>query len=197
MSAPLVGNKAPRFTLEGVCNKEFKSYELPHKDGKWTILVFYPLDFTFVCPTEIIAFSEATAKFRKLGAELYGISVDSKFSHLAWTETPRDRGGVGEIAYPLLADLNKEVATMFGALTPAGVALRALFIIDDEGVIQHATINNLSVGRKVEETMRLLQAYQYTKSHAGEVCPAEWEPGKETMKANPSGLKDYARKVHA
>jgi len=197
VSATLVGNKAPRFTLEGVCNKEFKSYTLPHGDGKWTILIFYPLDFTFVCPTEIIAFSEATAKFRQLGAELYGISVDSKFSHLAWTDTPRDRGGVGEIAYPLLADLNKEVATMFGALTPAGVALRALFIIDDEGVIQHATINNLSVGRKVEETMRLLQAYQYTKSHAGEVCPAQWEPGKETMKANPTGLKDYARKVHA
>jgi peroxiredoxin (alkyl hydroperoxide reductase subunit C) len=194
---PLVGDKAPSFALEGVCNKEFKSYTLPHEDGRWTILIFYPLDFTFVCPTEIIAFSDAAAKFRKLRAELYGISVDSKFSHLAWTETPRDRGGVGEIAYPLLADLNKEVATMFGVLTAAGVALRGLFIIDDDGVVQHATINNLSVGRKVDETLRLLQAYQYTKSHAGEVCPAEWEPGKETMKSNPSGLKDYARKVHA
>lgn len=193
---PLVGSKAPRFSVEGVVNKEFKTYSLPHEDGKWTILIFYPLDFTFVCPTEIIAFSEAVEDFRKLRTELYGVSIDSKFSHLAWTETPRDRGGVGNIAYPLLADINRKVAELFGVLTPDGVALRGLFLIDDEGVVQHATINNLSVGRKVGETLRLLQAYQYTKSHAGEVCPAEWEPGKATMKSDPRGLQEYARKAH-
>jgi len=194
---PLVGSKAPRFTLEGVLHKDFKNYSLPHEDGKWTVLIFYPLDFTFVCPTEIIAYSDAAEKFRKNKTELYGVSIDSKFSHLAWTEMGRDKGGVGDIAYPLLADINRKVADLFGVLTPEGVALRGLFLIDDEGVVQHATINNLSVGRKVDETLRLLQAYQYTKSHGGEVCPAEWEPGKETMKSNPGGLKEYAKKVHA
>jgi peroxiredoxin (alkyl hydroperoxide reductase subunit C) len=193
--SPLVSSKAPRFTLEGVLNKEFKNYSVP-AEGRWTVLLFYPLDFTFVCPTEVIAYGNHADEFKKLKTDLYGISVDSKFTHLAWTETAKNEGGVGNLPYPLLADLQKKVAEMFGVLTSEGVALRGLFIIDDEGVVQHATINNLSVGRRPEETLRLLQAYQYTKSHAGEVCPAEWEPGKTTMKADPKGLKEYAKKAH-
>ena len=187
-----VGAKAPAFELEGVFKGSFKNYALPHADGKWTVLLFYPLDFTFVCPTEIIAFSEATEQFRALGAELYGISVDSVFSHLAWTETARKNGGVGPLNFPLLADLGKTVAAQFGVLS-GPVALRGLFIIDDEGIVQQATINNLAVGRSVDETLRLLQAFQYAKK-SGEVCPANWQPGADTMKASVAGLKDYAEK---
>ena len=188
----LVGNKAPNFTLTGVLNKQFNDYTLPHTDGKWTVLLFYPLDFTFVCPTEVIAFSDAIDKFKEINTAVYGVSVDSQFTHLAWTETDRKMGGVGNIQYPLLADLNKEVAESFGILK-GGVALRGLFIIDEEGVIQHATINNLAVGRSVEETLRMVQAFQHTKK-SGEVCPANWHPGDDTMKADPDGLVEYAKK---
>lgn len=185
----LVGKPAPDFKLEGVLKEQFGEYSLVK--GKWNILLFYPLDFTFVCPTEVIAFSKAAAEFEKLGCQLFGVSVDSKFTHLAWTQTPEKEGGVGVINYPLLADLKKEVAQAYGVLTDGGVALRGLFIIDDEGVLQSAIINNLSVGRSVTETLRLLKAFQFTKSH-GEVCPADWEEGKDTMKPNPKGLKEYA-----
>lgn len=187
-----VGSKAPAFELEGVFKGQFKNYALPRTDGKWTVLLFYPLDFTFVCPTEIIAFSEAAEKFKALGAEVYGISVDSAFSHLAWTETARKNGGVGQINFPLLADLGKDVAAKFGVLA-GPVALRGLFIIDEEGIVQQATINNLAVGRSVDETLRLIQAFQHVKK-SGEVCPANWQPGADTMKANPEGLKEYAQK---
>ena len=190
----LVGTKAPEIQLEGVLHKQFAGYKLPHSDGKWTLLLFYPLDFTFVCPTEVIAFSDAAEQFKKINTALYGVSVDSKFSHLAWTETPRNQGGVGDIQYPLLADLNKQTAAAYGLLTPGGVALRGLVLIDEEGVIQHATINNLAVGRSVEETLRLVQAFQHTKK-SGEVCPANWHPGGETMKPTPDGLKQYAESL--
>ncbi len=188
----LVGNKAPEFTLTGVLNKQFKDITLPHADGKWTVLLFYPLDFTFVCPTEVIAFSDGLDKFKEINTEVYGISVDSQFTHLAWTETERKAGGVGNIQYPLLADLNKEVAEKYEVLLD-GVALRGLFIIDDKGIIQHATINNAPVGRSVEETVRLVQAFQHV-AKSGEVCPANWHPGDDTMKADPNGLVDYAKK---
>jgi len=187
----LVGKEAPRIELEGVVHKEFKKFDLPHTDGKWTLLLFYPLDFTFVCPTEIIAFSDAHSRFREIGVEIYGVSVDSVFSHLAWTETDRKQGGVGDIEYPLLADINKKVAESYGILTEAGVALRGLFLIDDEGIVQHATINNLAVGRSVDETLRLVQAFQHTRE-VGEACPAGWQPGDDTMKETPEGLKQYA-----
>ncbi len=186
----LVGKPAPDFALEGVLHGKFDKYSLVK--GKWNILLFYPLDFTFVCPTEVIAFSKHFAEFEKLGAVVYGVSVDSKFAHLAWTNTPEKQGGVGDINYPLLADLNKEVAKAY-RVESGGVALRGLFIIDDEGVVQSAIINNLSVGRSVAETLRLLKAFQFTKSH-GEVCPADWDEGGDTMKPNPDGLKDYAAK---
>ncbi len=191
-----IGGKAPSFELEGVLHKNFNTYKLPHSDGKWTLLLFYPLDFTFVCPTEIVAFSDADNRFKELNTNLYGISVDSKFTHLAWTETDRSQGGVGDINFPLLADLNKTVARSYGVLIEdAGVALRGLFLIDDEGMVQHATINNLAVGRGVDETIRLIQAFQHAKQ-SGEVCPADWTPGSETMKPDPNGLKEYAQGKH-
>jgi len=189
---PLVGNKAPEFTVTGVQNGQFNEYTLPNTNGRWTLLLFYPLDFTFVCPTEIIAFSNRTAEFKELGVDVYGISVDSQFSHLAWTETERKNGGVGNLEYPLLADINKNVSNDYGVLT-GGVALRGMYLIDDEGIIQHATINNLAVGRSVDETLRLVQAFQTTKK-TGEVCPADWTPSADTMQADPSGLKAYAKK---
>ncbi len=189
---PLVGSKAPEFKTVGVLNSQFVDYELPHTDGKWTMLLFYPLDFTFVCPTEVIAFSDAYDKFKELNVEIYGVSVDSQFSHLAWCDTPRNQGGVGKLNYPLLADINKEISTKYNVLTGEGVALRGLFLIDEEGVIQHATINNLAVGRNVEETLRLIQAFQHTKV-SGEVCPANWTPGADTMKPDSDGLKAYAK----
>lgn len=186
----LVGEAAPVLKLEGVYAGHFVSATLP-APGKWTVLLFYPLDFTFVCPTEITALSDAIDRFKALGVELYGISVDSKFSHLAWTESPRHLGGVGPVSFALLSDLNREAARAYGVLRE-GVALRGLFLIDDEGIVQHATINHLAVGRNVEETLRLIEAFQYVK-RTGEVCPVNWKPGQVGMKPNPEGLKEYAK----
>ena len=187
----IVGRQAPDFALEGVLNGRFATYRLSDYKGKWVVLFFYPLDFTFVCPTEILAFSDRLGEFKKLGAEVLGASVDSKFSHLAWTEKPREQGGIKSLAYPLLEDLGKELAEEYGVLDEKGrVALRGLFIIDPEGVVQHATINNTSVGRSVDETLRVLQAFQYVKEH-GEVCPADWKPGTKSMKADWEKSKEY------
>ena len=187
----IVGRQAPDFALEGVLNGRFATYRLSDYKGKWVVLFFYPLDFTFVCPTEILAFSDRLGEFKKLGAEVLGASVDSKFSHLAWTEKPREQGGIKSLAYPLLEDLGKELAEEYGVLDEKGrVALRGLFIIDPDGVVQHATINNTSVGRSVDETLRVLQAFQYVKEH-GDVCPADWKPGTKSMKADWEKSKEY------
>jgi peroxiredoxin (alkyl hydroperoxide reductase subunit C) len=187
----LIGRKAPEFTAEGVLNGQFKSYKLADYAGKWVVLFFYPLDFTFVCPTEILAFSDRLAEFKKLGAEVLGVSVDSKFSHLAWTEKKREEGGISGLQYPLIEDLKKEIAASFQVLADGGaVALRGLFVIDPDGVVQHATINNLGVGRSVDETLRVLQAFQYVAEH-GEVCPAGWKPGDKSMKAGWNESKEY------
>ena len=187
----IVGRKAPDFALEGVLNGRFGTYRLSEHRGRWVVLFFYPLDFTFVCPTEILAFSDRLGEFRKLGAEVLGASVDSKFSHLAWTEKPREQGGIKGLAYPLLEDLKKELAAAYGVLDEAGaVALRGLFLIDPDGVVQHATVNNLGVGRSVDETLRVLQAFQHVREH-GEVCPADWKPGTKTMKADWEKSKEY------
>jgi len=190
--AAFVGQHAPDFKLEAVLNGQFHSATLADYQGKWLVVLFYPLDFTFVCPTELLAFSDRVTDFSKLGAELVGVSIDSKFAHLAWTEKDRKEGGIKGLAYPLLADLDKEMAANFGVLS-GGVALRGMFIIDPEGVIQHATINNLAVGRSVDETLRVLQAFQYTRAH-GEVCPADWKPGKESMKAEWGKSKEWFSK---
>ena len=187
----IVGRQAPDFALEGVLNGSFHTYRLSDYKGKWVILFFYPLDFTFVCPTEILAFSDRLGEFKKLGAEVLGASVDSKWSHLAWTEKPREEGGIKSLAYPLLEDLGKELAEEYGVLDEAGkVALRGLFVIDPDGVVQHATINNTAVGRSVDETLRVLQAFQFVREH-GEVCPADWKPGTKAMKADWDKSKEY------
>ncbi len=191
----LVGKQAPEFTAEGVLGGDIsKTFTLADYRKKWVVLFFYPLDFTFVCPTEILAFSDRIDEFKKLGAAVLGVSIDSKFCHLAWTEKKREEGGIAGLAYPLVADVTKKIARDYDVLDEAaGVALRGLFIIDPKGVVQHATINNLGVGRSVDETLRVLQAFQYVAAH-GEVCPAGWKPGDKTMKAGWNESKEYFAK---
>ena len=187
-----VGQKAPVFTATAVVDQEFKEISLSQYRGKYVVLFFYPLDFTFVCPTEITAFSDRYADFTSRNTEVLGVSVDSQFSHLAWIQTDRKQGGLGDIAYPLVADLKKEIARAYNVLDEeAGVALRGLFLIDPEGNVQHATINNLPVGRNVEETLRILQAFQHVQSNPDEVCPANWTPGERTMNPDPVKSKDF------
>ena len=187
-----VGQVAPDFTATVVIDQEFQTKKLSSYRGKYVILFFYPLDFTFVCPTEVIAFSERYEEFSQINTEILAISVDSEFSHLAWIQTPRTEGGVGDIAYPLVSDLKKEISTAYNVLDPdSGVALRGLFIIDKEGIIQHATINNLSFGRSVSETLRTLKAIQHVQSHPEEVCPADWQEGDKTMIPDPIKSKIY------
>jgi peroxiredoxin (alkyl hydroperoxide reductase subunit C) len=187
-----VGQEAPDFTATAVSGQEFKEIKLSSYRGKYVVLFFYPLDFTFVCPTEIIAFSDRYAEFSQLNAEILGVSVDSQFSHLAWIQTDRKNGGIGDISYPLVADLKKEISAAYNVLDPdAGIALRGLFIIDKEGVIQHATINNLGFGRSVDETLRSLKAIQYIQTHPDEVCPAGWQEGDKTMIPDPVKSKVY------
>jgi len=190
----LVGNPAPDFKAAALVNGSFKDVSLSDYEGKWKILFFYPLDFTFVCPTEITAFSDAASKFQEQGCELIACSVDSKFSHLAWTQQPRNKGGLGEVNFPILSDINKTIARDYGVLVEAGgVALRGLFLIDDKNTIQHSTINNLSVGRNVDEALRLLEAYQFT-AKSGEVCPAGWTKGQDSMKPDPTGSQEWFNK---
>tara|TARA_R110002072_G_scaffold38954_4_gene112431 strand:+ start:103 stop:684 length:582 start_codon:yes stop_codon:yes gene_type:complete len=191
---PLVTSPAPQFSAQAVVGNEIVSLSWDQiHEGKWLCLFFYPLDFTFVCPTEIIAFSEAASKFEALGAKIAGISVDSQFTHLAWINTPRNKGGLGGINFPLIADLNKEIAKSYDVLLGGGVALRGLFLIDPKGVVRHATINDLPVGRNVEEALRVITAFQYHEEH-GEVCPANWTPGADTMKPDPVGSQEYFSK---
>ncbi|MBT9311039.1 peroxiredoxin [Leptothoe kymatousa] len=187
-----VGQPAPDFTATAVVDQEFKTIKLSDYRGQYVVLFFYPLDFTFVCPTEIIAFSDRYEEFKGLNTEVLGVSVDSEFSHLAWIQTERKAGGLGDLAYPLVSDIKKEISIAYNVLEPeAGVALRGLFLIDKDGTIQHATINNLSFGRSVEETLRVLQAVQHVQSHPDEVCPAGWTPGEKTMNPDPVKSKEF------
>lgn len=191
----LVGNKAPDFKANAVINGEVKNnISLADFKGKWKVLYFYPLDFTFVCPTEITAFHDHMDKFKEINCEVIGCSVDSEFSHLAWSQKSRNEGGIGKINYPILADLSKNIARSYGVLMDDAVALRGTFIIDDKDVIQQCSINNLSVGRNVEEVLRLVEGYQYTAKH-GEVCPAGWNKGGSTMKPDPKGSQEYFSKL--
>lgn len=192
MTSLRVGQQAPDFTATAVVDQDFKAVKLAEYRGKYVVLFFYPLDFTFVCPTEITAFSDRYEEFKKLNTEVLGISVDSEFSHLAWIQADRKSGGVGDLNYPLVSDIKKEISTAYNVLDPdAGIALRGLFIIDKDGVIQHATINNLAFGRSVDETLRTLQAIQHVQSHPDEVCPAGWQPGEKTMIPDPVKSKVY------
>lgn len=189
----LVNKTAPGFDLEGYFNGEFHKYKLSDYKGKWVLLLFYPLDFTFVCPTEVLNFSTAAEKFTKINCHILGISVDSKFVHKAWVDTKREDGGLGgNLNFPLLSDLNKGVARSYGILIEdEGVALRGLFLINPDGVVMHATINSLSVGRSVTEAMRVLKAFQFVQVNNGQVCPADWDEGKDTMPADSEGMKKY------
>ena len=166
MSSLRVGQKAPDFTATAVVDQEFKEITLSQYRGKYVVLFFYPLDFTFVCPTEITAFSDRYADFSSKNTEVLGVSVDSQFSHLAWIQSPRNQGGLGDINYPLVADLKKEIASAYNVLDEAeGVALRGLFIIDPEGVVRQMSINDLPVGRSVDETLRLIKAFQFVEGN--------------------------------
>lgn len=174
-----VGQKAPYFKMEST--KDVRSLNEPVSlddyKGKWLTMVFYPLDFTFVCPTELLAFSDRIDEFKKLGAEVLGVSTDSKYSHRAWIHTPRDQNGIQGLRYPLGADFTKQVARDYGVLIEdKGIALRGLFIIDPEGVLQYKVVHQLNVGRSVDETLRVLQALQ-----EGGLCPADWKPGQKTL----------------
>lgn len=187
-----VGQPAPDFTATAVFDQEFQTIQLSSYRGKYVVLFFYPLDFTFVCPTEIISFSDRHEDFKSKNTEVLAVSVDSEYSHLAWTQTDRKKGGVGDLNYPLVSDIKKEISTAFNVLDPeAGVALRGLFIIDRDGIIQHSTINNLAFGRNVEETLRTLQAIQHVQAHPDEVCPAGWQPGDKTMVPDPVKSQVY------
>lgn len=193
----LVSKQAPDFKANAVMpDGSFKQVSLADYRGRYVMLFFYPLDFTFVCPTEIIAFSDAAKQFEALGVQLLGCSVDSHFSHLAWRETPRNSGGLGDIAYPLIADLNKKIAADYDVLLPDGIALRGLFLIDKQGVVRHQVVNDLPLGRSVEEALRMVKALQFFESH-GEVCPANWKEGSNTIKPDPKGSQEFFAKQYA
>lgn len=187
---------APPFAGTAVVGTDFKDIKLSDYAGKYLVLFFYPLDFTFVCPTEIISFSNRIDEFRQLNTEVVGVSVDSKFSHLAWCQQERNTGGVGQLTYPLLSDLTKQIARDYGVLLETeGIALRGTFIIDPKGVVRQKSINDLPVGRSVDETLRLIKALQFHEKH-GEVCPANWDPerNKDTIKPNPTASQEYFKK---
>lgn len=191
----LVTKEAPDFTAQAVMpDNQFAELTLSSYKGKYVVLFFYPLDFTFVCPSEILAFDRAVHVFKEKNAEVIGVSVDSHFTHLAWKNTPVNNGGIGKVQFPLVADLNKSISQAYGVLLPEeGIALRGLFLMDKEGVIRHALVNDLPLGRNVDETLRILDALQFTEEH-GEVCPANWKSGDEAMKPTAEGVADYLAK---
>lgn len=198
--APLASSDrvAPAFTAKAVTpDGEFVEVSLSDFKGKYTVVFFYPLDFTFVCPTELIAFSDRMGEFDELDVNVLGVSIDSHFSHLQWMNTPRKQGGLGGLKYPLVADLTKSISKDYGVLIEdgenAGIALRGLFIINPEGVLRQITVNDLPVGRSVDEVLRLVKAFKFTDEH-GEVCPAGWTPGADTIKPNLKDSQEYFSK---
>lgn len=188
----LIQKPAPDFTADAVLkNGDFSEISLSSfKGSKYVALFFYPLDFTFVCPSEIIAFSKRTKAFEERNTQVLGVSVDSKFSHFAWRNTPIEKGGIGAIEFPLISDITKEIARDYGVLVNDAVALRGTFIIDKQGIVRHATLNDLPLGRNVDETLRVIDALQFSETH-GEVCPAGWQKGQSAMKPNASGVAQY------
>jgi peroxiredoxin (alkyl hydroperoxide reductase subunit C) len=190
----LVTKPAPDFTARSVMpDNSFSDLELTSYRGKYVILFFYPFDFTFVCPSEILAFNRALDKFHDRNAEVIGISPDSHHTHLAWRSTPLDQGGIGQIQFPLVSDLSKDICRDFGVLTDDSVALRGLFLIDREGIIRHAVINDDPLGRSVDEALRVLDALQFSEKH-GVVCPANWREGEDAMKPSAEGVAEYLAK---
>ena len=192
----LVTNPAPDFTATAVLadGSIVEDFKLSENYGeKGTVVFFYPLDFTFVCPSEIIAFSHRYEEFQKRGVNVIGVSVDSQFSHFAWRETPVEKGGIGRINFPLVADLTKEISRSYDVLLNDAVALRGSFLIDDKGIVRHAVVNDLPLGRNVDEMLRMIDAQQFTDEH-GEVCPAGWQKGDEAMKPDAEGVAEYLAK---
>lgn len=189
-----VQKEAPDFTATAVINEEFKEVKLSSYRGKYVVLFFYPLDFTFVCPTEIVAFSDRIKDFHDRGAEVLGVSIDSQFSHLAWIQTPRATGGLGGLRYPLIADLTKKISADYGVLLDGGIALRGTFVIDQKGIVRAITVHDLPLGRSIEEALRVLDALQHFEKH-GEVCPAGWTKGAATIKPGVKESKEYFEKA--
>ena len=192
----LVTRQAPDFTSSAVLgngeivnNFNFKK----HVNGKAAVLFFYPLDFTFVCPSELLAFDHRYEEFKKRGVEVVGVSIDSEFTHNAWRNTPTENGGIGAVKYALAADVKHEIAKAYGIEHPEeGVALRGSFLIDKNGVVRHQVVNDLPLGRNIDEMLRMVDALQFHEEH-GEVCPAQWEKGKEGMKDSPEGVAKYLK----
>lgn len=188
----LVGKHAPIFEAKAVIgNKIVEGFSLKHYRGKYVIFFFYPLDFTFVCPTELHAFNEALEEFEKRNAQLIACSVDSAHTHLAWLNTPKSRGGIEGIDYPIVSDITKKISEEYGVLiSDEGIALRGLFLIDKEGVIRHQVVNDLPLGRSVNDILRMIDALQHFEKN-GEVCPANWAVGKKSMKPNRESLEEF------
>jgi len=188
----LVNQEAPDFTEKAVVDGQVvDGFKLSDQRGKYVVLFFYPLDFTFVCPTELHAFQGKLEEFKKRNVEVIGVSTDSWFSHLAWLNTPKNQGGIEGVTYPLVSDFNKNISKAYDVLFEGlGAAYRGLFLIDKNGVVQHQVVNNLPLGRSVGEALRMVDALQFTEEH-GEVCPADWKEGDKAMKPTDSGLKEY------
>ena len=184
---------APAVMPDGLINDTFS---LKDYDGKYVVIFFYPLDFTFVCPSEIIAHDKRANEFSQRNVELIGISIDSQYSHYAWRKTPLNQGGIGEISFPLVADVTHSIVRNYGIEHPDGVALRASFLIDKKGIVQHEVINNLPLGRNVDEMLRVIDALQFSEQH-GEVCPAGWQKGQQGMRPTTEGVSDYLTNHHA
>lgn len=189
----LVGKQAPDFTAQAVMsNNEIRKFTLSQEiKGKYAVLFFYPMDFTFVCPSELIAFNNRLAEFKNRGVEVISVSIDSEYTHLAWKNTPVEKGGIGQVNYPMIADIKHEICRAYDVeFEPAGVAFRGSFLIDQKGVVRHQVINDLPLGRDVDEMLRVIDALQFTEEY-GEVCPAGWKRGKPGMKADQAGVATY------
>ncbi|HEY86339.1 MAG TPA: peroxiredoxin [Chloroflexi bacterium] len=188
----LVAQEAPCFIAPAVMpDGSIKDdFNLADLKGKYIVLFFWPLDFTFVCPTEIIAHDHRMPQFTERGVEVVGISIDSRYTHFAWRNTPVDQGGIGPVQFPIVADVKHEITQAYGIEHPEGVAMRASFLIDPDGIVQHQTVNNLPLGRNVDEMLRMIDALQYYNKH-GEVCPAGWQKGESGMKETADGVANY------
>jgi len=190
----LVTKQAPLFEAEAVMpDNSFKTISLSSYRGEYVLLFFYPLDFTFVCPSEILAFNRQLEDFKAKNCQVLGVSVDSIYTHLAWKNTPVNQGGIGAVQFPLVSDIAKTISTDYGVLLQDGVSLRGLFLLDKDGIVRHEPVNDLPLGRNVDEALRVIDALQFFEEH-GDVCPANWHPGEDAMKPTPAGVADYLSK---
>lgn len=191
----LVTKQAPDFTATAVMpdNSMKEDFKLSDYRGNYVMLFFYPLDFTFVCPSEIIAFDKKLEQFKAKNCEVIGVSIDSQFSHWAWKNTPVKEGGIGNIQYPLVSDLDKKISRQYGVLLDMGVALRGTFLIDKDGIVRHAVINDLPLGRSIDEALRMVDALKFHEKY-GDVCPANWQEGEDAMSPTAEGVADYLAK---